>query len=251
MKGKLLFTSIRVCTFPALLQQNSIKISRKIKISLWILYYLVHVMWTCIATKSHYISEGVKKQNTTHTKKIYFLILKLWQNKKGRNLFEMPTKNDVFFSAGSWEKDIGGHLKTTLAPLLFRYGFIRPGGFDQTNCSRNTISMVAQAICTLTSNLSGWPDTFLGSATLKNVRLHHPYFFQVQEPYFFSTCHLRLKLQRAEARLPLLFLNNKNKSCNLSHNPTFSTPDTIFCTLYFGNYFFFRIENQSIFLKQE
>ena len=26
-------------------------------------------------------------------------LLKLWQNKMGRNLFEMPTKNDVFFSA--------------------------------------------------------------------------------------------------------------------------------------------------------
>ena len=32
--------------------------------------------------------------------------LKLQQNKKGRNLFEMPTKDDVFFSAVSCKKDI-------------------------------------------------------------------------------------------------------------------------------------------------
>ena len=47
----------------------------------------------------------------------YLLVsLKLWQNKKGRNLFEMPTKNDVFFSAASYKKDIifGGHLKKIL-----------------------------------------------------------------------------------------------------------------------------------------
>ena len=39
--------------------------------------------------------------------------LKFWQNKKGKNLFEMPTKNDVFFSAASCENDMifGGHLK--------------------------------------------------------------------------------------------------------------------------------------------
>ena len=39
---------------------------------------------------------------------------------KGRNFFEMPTKNYVFFTAGSWEKDIifSGHLKQILALLV-------------------------------------------------------------------------------------------------------------------------------------
>ena len=48
-------------------------------------------------------------------------VIKLWQNKKGRNSFEMPTKNDVFFSAGSCKKDIifGGHLFSFLALLIY------------------------------------------------------------------------------------------------------------------------------------
>ena len=43
-----------------------------------------------------------------------------WQIKKGWNLFEMPTKNDVFFSAASCKKDIifGGHLKQILSLLI-------------------------------------------------------------------------------------------------------------------------------------
>ena len=51
----------------------------------------------------------------------YLLVsLKLWQNKKGWNLFEMPTKNDVFFSAAICKKDIifGGHLKQISALLI-------------------------------------------------------------------------------------------------------------------------------------
>ena len=36
-------------------------------------------------------------------------------NMKGQNLFEVPTENDVFFSAASCKKDIlfGGHFKHT------------------------------------------------------------------------------------------------------------------------------------------
>ena len=42
------------------------------------------------------------------------------RNKKDQNLFEMSTKNDVFFAAGCWERDIifGGYLKQILALLL-------------------------------------------------------------------------------------------------------------------------------------
>ena len=48
-----------------------------------------------------------------HTKPKSWRTLKPQQNKKVQNLFEMPTKNDVFFTAGSQQKDIifGGHLK--------------------------------------------------------------------------------------------------------------------------------------------
>ena len=54
------------------------------------------------------------------------LTLKFWQNKKDRNLFEMPTKNYVSFSATSCKKDIifDGHLKQIPA-LLFRQGFTK------------------------------------------------------------------------------------------------------------------------------
>ena len=49
------------------------------------------------------------------------LTLKFWQNKKDRNLFEMPTKNDVFFSAASCKKDtiFGGHPKQIFGPSYF------------------------------------------------------------------------------------------------------------------------------------
>ena len=47
-------------------------------------------------------------------------LLKLWQNKKGSDLFEMLAKNDVFLSAASCKKDIifGGHLKQISALLI-------------------------------------------------------------------------------------------------------------------------------------
>ena len=40
------------------------------------------------------------------------VLLKLWQNKEGQNLFEMLTKNDVPFSVSSCKKDniFGKHL---------------------------------------------------------------------------------------------------------------------------------------------
>ena len=40
---------------------------------------------------------------------------------KAEYLFKMPTKNDVFFTAGSWEKDIilGGHLKQIFGQFYF------------------------------------------------------------------------------------------------------------------------------------
>ena len=43
------------------------------------------------------------------------MFLKLWQNKKCRNLFEMPTKNDVFFSAAII---FDGHLKQIFDILI-------------------------------------------------------------------------------------------------------------------------------------
>ena len=60
--------------------------------------------------------------------------------------------------------------------------------------------IVAQSICTHYSSLSGQPDIFLGSGTLKNIRLHQPNFFQ---SHIFSACNLQSK--REEASLPLLF----------------------------------------------
>ena len=56
-------------------------------------------------------------------KQIGTYLLKLWQNKKDRNLFEMPTQNDAFFSAASCKKDIifGGHLKQ-ISTLLISLG---------------------------------------------------------------------------------------------------------------------------------
>ena len=48
------------------------------------------------------------------------LLIKPQRNKKGRNFFETPTKNYIFFTAGSWEKDIifSGHLKQISALLV-------------------------------------------------------------------------------------------------------------------------------------
>ena len=51
--------------------------------------------------------------------------LKKWlpkseRNDKGLNLFEIPTKNDVFFTTASWEKGIifGRHLAQISALLI-------------------------------------------------------------------------------------------------------------------------------------
>ena len=57
-------------------------------------------------------------------------------------------------------------------------------------------------ICTLISNLSGRPNIFLGSGTLKNIRLHPTYFFQGLD-HIFPACNLLFK--KEEARL--YFLN--------------------------------------------
>ena len=73
---------------------------------------------------------------------------------------------------------------------------------------------------------------------LKNIRLHWPYYFRVMNHISFDNCHLKLQFKREEARLSLLFSNNKKVSIKLSHNSTFSSPDPIFCTLYFGPHFF-------------
>ena len=43
---------------------------------------------------------------------------------------------------------------------------------------------------------------------IKNIRLHQPYFFQGLD-HIFSPCNLQSKTE--EARLPLLFLNDKKK----------------------------------------
>ena len=66
-----------------------------------------------------------------------------------------------------------------------------------------------QSICTLIF-------IFLGSGTLKNIRLHQPYFLR-SEPYFFC-----LQFAREEARLPLFFLSNKK------------SPGPNLCTLFFA-----------------
>ena len=52
------------------------------------------------------------------------MVLKLWQNKKDQNLFEMPTKNNTFFSVARCKKDIifGGRLKQIMV-LLISLGF--------------------------------------------------------------------------------------------------------------------------------
>ena len=54
--------------------------------------------------------------------------LKLWQNKKGRYFFRMPTKNAVFFLAASCKKDIflvGMGVLNKFRPFLFHQGFIK------------------------------------------------------------------------------------------------------------------------------
>ena len=54
---------------------------------------------------------------------LVFIGVKPQRKKKGRNLFEMPTKNYVFFSAARYKKDIifGGHLKQ-ISTLLISLG---------------------------------------------------------------------------------------------------------------------------------
>ena len=41
--------------------------------------------------------------------------------RRAEYLFEMLTKNDIFFTAGSWEKDniFGGHFKQIFGPSYF------------------------------------------------------------------------------------------------------------------------------------
>ena len=77
------------------------------------------------------------------------------------------------------------------------------------------VRIVDQSICTLISNLSGRPDIFLGSGTLKKLGPK----YGVQKAGCKKQGHCYLK--KEETRLSFLFLNNN---------------DPVFCTQLFAPY---------------
>ena len=99
----------------------------------------------------------------------------------------------------------------------------------QTNFSKTKpeFDTIAQSICTHYSNLSGRPDIFLGSGTLKKIRSTKKQGAKKQGHCF---------SKREEEGWPLLFLNNN---------------DPVFCTLLFLDLIFFRVTNRPMFSKQE
>ena len=98
-----------------------------------------------------------------------------------------------------------------------------------------TQSTVAKSICTHYSNLSGRPDIFLGSETLKK-KLGPKYGVQKAGCKKQGHCYSK----REEAAAFFSFLNNN---------------DPVFCTLLFASHIFdlifFRVTNRPMFSKQE
>ena len=94
-----------------------------------------------------------------------------------------------------------------------------PFGFGFRICPNIAISWepapIAQSICTHYSNLSGRPDIFLGSGTLKKVQ--NMGFKKLGAKNQGHSCYSK----REEVALLLLFLNNK---------------DPVFCTLLFATH---------------
>jgi hypothetical protein len=82
-----------------------------------------------------------------------------------------------------------------------------------------------QSICTLIPKLSGRPDIFLWSGTLKIIRSE----FQGTNIFFLLAIW---NFEREEAKLSLLFLNNKKNVQTLFFAPCFLHP--LFCTLFFS-----------------
>jgi hypothetical protein len=93
----------------------------------------------------------------------------------------------------------------------------------------NTIVRVAESICTHYSKLSGQPDIFLGSGTLKKLGtlLFAKSRVQKKQGHCYS--------KREETRLPLLFLNNNDLGFLKKA----------------GCLIFFRVTNRPWFSKQE
>ena len=96
------------------------------------------------------------------------------------------------------------------------------------------VNTAAESICTHYSNLSGWPDIFLGSETLKKQGPK----YGVQKAGCKKQGHCYSK--REEAAALFSFLNNN---------------DPVFCTLLFASHIFdlifFRVTNRPMFSKQE
>ena len=106
--------------------------------------------------------------------------------------------------------------------------------YGQALCTEKVTYTVVRSICTHFFGLSGPPNIFLGSGTLKNQVQNT----DLKKAGFKKKGHCYSN--RKETRLPLLFLNNNDP--------------ILLSLLFLGPYFgpdFFRVTNRPIFSKQE